>query len=549
MFDAQIRDLRTSWNSSMLAALACALLILFAVAPLPAQTFQDRYDFICSTGCQPINPALVQGSDGNLYGTATNGGAHGFGTIFMVTPLGAYTDLWDFDGVTHGEGPSGLTEIGGTFYGTAFSGGSNDDGTIFSFTPPGTLTVLHSFHGTDGRNPRVPPTLGKDGNLYGLTDTSTYRITLPSGKFTLLPGKPPIDGTSTPLFLASDGNMYSTSFGGGTSGNGTFFSMTTAGHLNVLYNFTAMGNDGAGPGGTLTEVGGNLYGVTTYGGGPADDGTVYEMTLPGAETILHVFNAMTDGARPFGGLLHTSSGNFYGTASSGGSDGDGTVFEMASGGTFGLVIDLTGNTGAAPGNTPNSTLTQHTNGTYYGVTLYGGANGVGNVFSLTPPNIFQTLLVDGPIWVKPGVPVEILGDNLGEVTNVSFAGVQASFQPGSNTYLTAQVPSAAVDGLITVTLTTPFGEQQIESQQSMHILPIITNLDPPSGSVGTQVGIVGGGFAGAKKVTFGGVKATNFTVVSPTLIQAIVPRGAKTGKVTVTTPNGAANSKQTFTVN
>jgi hypothetical protein len=83
----------------------------------------------------------------------------------------------------------------------------------------------------------------------------------------------------------------------------------------------------------------------------------------------------------------------------------------------------------------------------------------------------------------------------------------------------------------------------------VHILPKIPNLDPSSGPAGTQVGIVGGGFAGTTKVTFGGFAATNFTVVSPSLIQATVPPGASTGKVGVVTPNGSANSKETFTVN
>jgi hypothetical protein len=107
------------------------------------------------------------------------------------------------------------------------------------------------------------------------------------------------------------------------------------------------------------------------------------------------------------------------------------------------------------------------------------------------------------------------------------------------------VPSAAVDGLIVATLASG---QQIQTQLAVHILPNITNLDPTSGPVGAQVGIVGGGFVGAKKVNFGGVKATSYTVVTPSLIRAIVPTGAKTGKVTVTTLNGTATSKQTFTV-
>jgi hypothetical protein len=149
-------------------------------------------------------------------------------------------------------------------------------------------------------------------------------------------------------------------------------------------------------------------------------------------------------------------------------------------------------------------------------------------------------------WVILDQPVTILGQNLTGVVNVYFGSVQAQFRPGSDTYLIAEVPSAAIDGLVTVTLAT--GEQ-IESQQVVHILPKITNLDPSSGPVGTPVGIVGGGFAGTTKVTFGGVAAANVTLLTPGLIQATVPVGATTGKVEVVTPNGSARSKETFTVN
>jgi hypothetical protein len=149
-------------------------------------------------------------------------------------------------------------------------------------------------------------------------------------------------------------------------------------------------------------------------------------------------------------------------------------------------------------------------------------------------------------WVILDQPVTILGDNLNEVINVNFGSVAAQFQAGSSTHLTAEVPSAAIDSPVTVTLAT--GEQ-VESQQVVHILPSITNLDPSSGPVGMRVAIVGGGFAGTKKVTFGGVKATDFTVVTPALIQATLPQGAKTGKVRVVTPNGSATSEVTFTVN
>jgi uncharacterized repeat protein (TIGR03803 family) len=553
MPDPRTLNIQPTQKPSRRLLIACAVLMAFAAVPLQAQTYQDLYDLNCSTGCLPLNYApLAQGSDGNLYGTTLEGGKHNLGTIFTVTPLGAYTDLWDFDGTTGSSPVGGLTEVGGNFYGTTSAGGTAGFGVVFRFTPPHTVTVLHDIGSipNDGGSPRVPPTLGKDGNLYGLTDTSTYRITLPGGKYSLLPNPPPSGALSpevfTPFYLASDGNLYATTFTGGKFGGGTFFSMTTGGAIKVLYNFQSTSTDGTGPKGTLTEMGGNLYGVTEYGGGPADSGTVYEMTLSGSEAVLHVFNATTDGAGPLAGLLAIPPGTFYGTAAGGGSDGNGTVFQMASNGTFGLVIDLTGTTGTAPGRGPVTTLMRHTDGVYYGLTDEGGASAVGTFFSLTPPNILQTLIVDGPIWVKPGVPVEILGNNLSHVISVEFAGVQAQFQPGSDTHLTAEVPSAAIDGPITATLDTGL---QIQSQQNMRILPKITNLDPTSGPVGQPVDIVGGGFAGATRVAFGGVKATSFTVGSPSLIRTTVPAGAKTGKVTVTTPHGTAASKQTFTVN
>src|SRR5262249_25899963 len=137
-------------------------------------------------------------------------------------------------------------------------------------------------------------------------------------------------------------------------------------------------------------------------------------------------------------------------------------------------------------------------------------------------------------WVILDQPVIVLGDNLTGVINVSFGSVPAQFQIHSDTYLTTRVPSGAIDGPLVVTLATG---QQLLSQQSVHILPKITSLDPLSGHAGSVVNIVGGGFTGAKKITFGGVAATNFTVLTTSLIQATVPAGAKTGKVGVLTPN------------
>lgn len=551
--------LKTWWSSSYQLVFTCALLTAFAAVPLHAQFFQDLYDFNCSTGgCFP-NGSLTQGGDGNLYGTTgtSNVGAYGNGSIFKVTPSApaVVTYLWQFDGATTGLHPAaGLTLASdGNFYGTTFQGGTFGYGTVFRFNPKtDTVTALHSFDSVDDGEPQSPPTQAKDGNLYGMSGNSEfgrpYRVTIPSGKFTAFSTTAP--GLGGHLYLASDGNLYGTTFSGGTSGSGTVFSMTTGGAIHTIYEFTG-GTDGAGPGPLTEGSDGKLYGTTGDGGGSADAGTIFKMTLCSTtlcatETTLHVFNPTTDGGKPFAGLLLSSNGAFYGTTTEDGADGYGTLFEITYGGIFSKLVDFTGETGTAPGQFADTALLQHTNGSFYGLTFYGGSDGGGNFYSFTPLNPLISLIIEGPVWVKPGEAVEILGNDLNLVSSLTFAGVSAQFQPGSDTYLIATVPSAALDGPIIATLVTG---QQIESQGNVHILPVITNLDPSAGPVGTQVGIAGGGFARAKKVTFGGVKATSFTVVNPTLVQAIVPAGAKTGKVGVTTPNGTATSKEMFTVN
>jgi uncharacterized repeat protein (TIGR03803 family) len=529
----------------------------FFAAPLHAQQFQDLYDFNCSTGgCIPFDQgSLTQWKDNNLYGTTPSGGTSNVGTIFMITPTppATYTDLYNFDSKTAARPDGGLTLASdGNFYGTTYDGGTSDLGTVFRFNPsskPTAINVLHNFKGSDGQNPEVPPVQAKDGNLYGITlDGHPYRVTLPAGTFTPLPSLAP-GNIYDPLFLASDGNLYGVSPTGGSSSLGTIFRMSTAGTFTVVHNFTGAPTDGAVPRSTLSQASsGILYG-TTEAGGNSNLGTVFEMSLPGTVKTLFSFTS-SDGNTPEVGMLVGPDGFLYGVSEVGGSDSLGSLFLLTKGGVYNDLFDFTGTSGAVPGKDPGSTLVAHTNGTFYGTTAYGGTSGGdfadGNIYSLTPPNPIPILITEGPIFVHPGVPVQILGNNLEQVTNVSFGGVQAQFQRGSDNYLTAQVPSAAIDGRVSVTL--PSG-QQIESQQSMHILPKITNLDPSSGPVGTEVGIVGGGFLGATRVTFGGVKATSFRVVSPTLIRAIVPTGAKTGKVSVTTRNGTAFSKETFSVN
>lgn len=532
-------------------AIACALLVACVAAPLQAQvTFQELLQFNCSTaGCFPYGNPLVQWTDGNLYGMAYNGGHYGLGTIFQVTPTypSVQTDLWPFDGPS-GELPiSGLMLASdGNLYGTAPAGGTNGYGTLFSFNP-GTITlkVLHEFTAAEG-DPETPPTQGKDKNLYGVTALGTvYTLTLPGHVYKVLSGVAPGEPLG-PLYLASDDNFYATTWHGGTSNMGTIFRMTPpGGAITVVHNFTGS-PDGEYPESTVTEGSdGYLYGTTAYGGA-SGNGEVYRSPRPGPPKGIYSFpSSGTNGTNPESALMLGTDGNFYGSTFSAGTDDYGTLFDVSSKGTLYTLFNFTFTGGTVPGSGPQ-TLVVHTNGSYYGVTLGGGSLDNGTLFSLTPINLREILTVVGPIFLEPGGPVEILGNELTQTAEVSFGSVQAQFQANADTYLTATVPEDAIDGPIIVTLETGL---QIQTQGSVHILPTITNLDPTSGPVGTQVGIVGGGFAGTKKVTFGGVKATQFTVVTPSLIQAIVPTGAKSGKIAVTTPNGTATSAQKFTIN
>jgi len=348
--------------------------------------------------------------------------------------------------------------------------------------------------------------------------------------------------------------LYGVTCVGGTNDQGAIFRMTTAGVVKAVYNFTG-GTDGANPVGLSLGLDGNLYG--TAGGGGNGSGTIFQFTLPGyALNPLYSFTALnsagqnSDGAHPQAGLLAASDGYLYGTTNYGGVNTCGTLFQITTTGTFTKEAEFPA--GCVGAYSPYSNLMEHTNECFYGTTGYGGSNGDGNVYSLCPVTFppYHTVIVAGPIWVSPEQKVTIIGENMSFAVNVTFSGQPASFQLGSNGYITAQVPPDAVDGPVVVTITNPAsgGEEQDQSQQNVHILPLINNLDPTSGPVGQEVDIVGGGFAAASEVTFGG-KAASFTVLSPTLIQATVPPKAKTGKVKVTTPNGTATSEQTFTVN
>lgn len=336
---------------------------------------------------------LIQGSDGNFYGTTSSAGANAVGTVFKVTATGAETVLYSFGATgSDGSGPQGglIQGSDGNFYGTTLYLGTSSTagGTVFKLTPTGSETILYTFTGApDGGGPYAGLTQGGDGNFYGTTtgggsgDVGTVFEVTQTGTESVLysfaggssDGAQPFAG----LIQASDGNFYGTTVGGGPSGTGTVFKVTPGGTETVLYAF-AGGTDGANPtGGLIQGSDGSFYGTTRFGGANGN-GTVFKIAPDGTETILYAFAGGGDGANPFAGLVQGSDGNFYGTTQNGGASNSGTVFKLTPSGAETMLHSFAG--GGSDGATPYSGLVQGSDGNLYGTTNQGGPNGYGTVF-------------------------------------------------------------------------------------------------------------------------------------------------------------------------
>ena len=364
--------------------------------------------------------ALIQGSDGNFYGTSFAGGANNTGAVFRVNPSsGAETLLYSFgaSGGPDGTYPfAGLVQYpaDGSLYGTTAAGGAHDLGAVFKVNPTtGAEAVLYSFAGgrTDGASPNGLM-LATDGNFYGTTylgGTSdagiVFRLT-PAGTATVLYsfGRLSANDGANPLAGliedAADGNLYGTTVAGGPygSGSGTIFKVNpTTGAETVIYAFTGNGGvvlstDGALPEAPLILANdGNFYG-TTYSGGSYGAGAVFKVTPTGIESVVHSFGgdgasgSSGDGAYPLGSLTQDANGNFYGTTNAGGAFNQGTVFRVTPTGTETVLHSFSGDgaiSGSSDGAFPGGGLLIGTNGSLFGTTFLGGADSQGAFYKLT----------------------------------------------------------------------------------------------------------------------------------------------------------------------
>jgi uncharacterized repeat protein (TIGR03803 family) len=357
-------------------------------------------------GANPF-AGLLQAKDGNFYGTTYGGGTNGgSGVVFQITPGGTYNDIYNFCSQTNCT--DGALAVGklvqgkdGNLYGTTASGGANNRGTVFSITTGGTYHVLYSFCNqtgcTDGAQPYAGLIQGKDENLYGTTKFgganswgSIFEIGTSGGLTTLYSFCPQTgcaDGArpNAPLIQATNGDFYGTTLeGGANNNNGTVFQFT-GGTLTTLYSFCAQANcaDGSSPVAPLIQASNlDLYGTTEYGGANNNNGTVFQITTGGAFNSLYSFCAQAscaDGQGATGGLVQATDGNLYGTTDAGGI-GYGTIYKITTGGTLTSLYSFP-NEGA--GSEPYAGLIQATNGEFYGTTFIGGANGYGEIYSFT----------------------------------------------------------------------------------------------------------------------------------------------------------------------
>ena len=344
------------------------------------------------TGANPYYTNLIQATNGKLYGTTFNGGGSSGGVIFSCDPASAtYIKLYDFD-ITNGSKPTGslLQASDGKLYGLTSFGGAENVGVIFSFDiATNTYTKLYDFDNTNGAGPAGSLIQLKNGLLYGTTaqgGTSNAGVIFSFNPvssvysdvkdFDITNGLSPVGD----LLEATDGLLYGMTVNGGTSQSGVIFSFNpVSAAYNKLQDLdSARGNY---PSGSLTQAAnGKLYGMT-YKGGSNNDGVIFSFNI-NTSTYAKLYDLdSANGSDPFGNVVQAADGKLYGLTSQGGADNLGVVFSFD---TSSSVYTKLQNLDNASGAMPFGSFVQATDGKLYAMTFQGGDNNTGVIFSFDP---------------------------------------------------------------------------------------------------------------------------------------------------------------------
>jgi uncharacterized repeat protein (TIGR03803 family) len=584
----------------ILSSLIAVLSLLFVCAGIPAVAGQWTESVLHSfgdgsvknDGLQPY-AGLVQASDGNLYGTTTAGGSTetkssaGDGALFRITTSGTVTILHSFDGgsaTDDGIGPyaSLIRTSGGDLYGVTSKGGAGF-GTIFDTTLTGDVQDVHYFaDGTvasDGEYAYKPLVLASDGNFYGTTesggtqsDGAIIRMT-PDGVVTVvhsfMDGTVANDGNQpcSGLIEGSDGNLYGTTYLGGSANEGVVYRMTLGGVVTTLHSFQdgSVLNDGAYPDAELVQaVDGDYYG-TTYEGGSASEGAVFRMTSSGSVTTLHSFgdgSVASDGAYPESGLLQASDGDFYGATTQGGSASDGAIFCMAPSGAAAIVHPFGSTTG--DGASPRDTLIEASDGNLYGTTAAGGTKNEGTVFKVSgvapAPSLYFLKLsaarVAGELSVTGTIILTAVAPADGYVVDLSSSNPSVAAVPSAS----ITIPAGAIEADFTVTTTPVLSPASVAISATANSATLTATIIvdvPMLKSIAANPQAVLGGSPSTVTITLNGpVYADKIVALSSSSDAAVIPRSVTIAKgqssatfgVTTTVVSATAFSKLSATL-
>jgi uncharacterized repeat protein (TIGR03803 family) len=453
-------------------------------------------------------------------------------------------------------------------------------------SPAQTFTVLKFFDGTNGSLPFGSLVEGVDANLYGTTYEggadglgTVFKFTLRGGidplySFCVSTGCPDGNGPMAGLLLGLSDDFYGVTETGGMNNNGALFQISPEGTLSTLYSFCALANcaDGGTPVGGLIESPTDLkfYGTTSEYGANGAGGTIFQFTYyDGPLVTLHSFCAdpgCTDGGYPRGGLVQGTDGNFYGTTGGLGANQPGTVFRITSGGVFTTLYTFCSIKNCADGAAPYAGLIQGSDGNFYGTTAWGGTSsqcsgGCGTVFKITPQGKLTTLhsfaYTDGE-QPQAGLVQATDGNYYGTTRIGGANNLGTIFQIARGAFKSLKSLSAsdgaspcsaltqATDGNLYGTTTGGQVDNGSVYRLSMGLAPFI-KTSPVASPVAEYIDIVGNDLTGATSVTFNGTPSS-FTIFATTHILALVPAGATTGPVEVTTPSGTLSSYFNFQV-
>ena len=454
-----------------------------------------------------------------------------------------------------------------------------------------TVTTVLTFYENNGMYPNWGWTQGRDGRLYGTTNGGPWygpgspdagefaRFDPSTLDFAIFRAFTGVDGDglfpTSGVTLGSDNYFYGTTPLGGAYGYGVLYKITMNGTYTVLHEFTG-GLDGAWPSGPPIEAAdGNFYGTTSqygYVNVRQNPSTVYKLTRDGVYNL--VYSSTIASGTVFAGLIQGGDGKLYVTASAGGTWDCGKVAKIA---LYGKLLATDGfycadglwNPVNTDGQDPVGALTMASDGSYYGVTLHGGTYGKGTLFQLTPA-LGKTVLYNFGASQADGILpdgnlVQGTDGNLYGTTHTSndcnwlWCGPATLFQWSLSSgyrqlyvFPDDNIIVATEGGLMQHTNGLFYGQASSNSNGSIFSLDMglgpFVALVRPQGKVGSNAQILGQGLIGTSSVTFNGIAATSFNVVSDTYMTAVAPTGATTGPIVVTTPTGSLKSNRNFTV-